>query len=271
MQTENAPILVSVVIRNRDEAEHLQYVLQALKKQRYENYEIIVVDNNSNDESVELAENAGAKVVTIHDFSYGKALNLGVNASQGKIIVILSAHSIPLGHYFLTECVEAFKDSRVGAARLVYVGKENDMTRWLNVEVLNDVEQDFNSKGPLASGCVIRREAWEKVQFDEEAEAAEDKIWAAEILKRGYLILTPIPAFYYYRKRLDAMAEMYKNYREVNAIHEKFGIRVGFIKRSGYQALIDLIYGILVLPQLAGKKIHFEMVRAYLRFRFPGK
>ena len=261
--------IISVVIRNRNEATALRYVLTALKQQEYRNYEIILVDNNSTDDSIELGKKAGAQIVKINEFTYGKALNLGIENSQGELVVILSAHSIPLGRYFLTECARAFEDKRVGAARLVYAGKGADMTRWLDAESLENEEQDFISKGPLASGCVIRRSAWEKVPFDEKVIAAEEKIWTAEILKKGYTVITPIPAFYFYKKQSNPISELHKNYRELVAINQRFGWRLGFVKFGGLKPVTEFCVGVSSSLRDAMKKIHFEMIKAYLRLKFP--
>jgi len=261
--------LVSVVIRNRNEAEHLKDVLAALAQQEYRNYEIVIVDNNSTDDSVETARAAEARIVTLEKFTYGKALNVGIEAAAGEIIVILSAHSVPLGRYFLTECVRPFEDERIGAARLVYVGKSSDATRWLQAELINSIEQDFISKGPLASGCVLRRSAWEKVPFDEEIIAAEEKVWTAEILRKGYSVITPIPAFYYYSKRLSPVSELYKNYRELVAINQKFGWRIGFVKPSVSRMTGNFCLNVLNSVYSSMKTIRFEWIKLYLRLKFP--
>ena len=114
---------ISVVIRNRNESKHLEYVLKSLEIQNYSDFEIILVDNNSTDNSVKIAEHFGAKALNIKNFTYGKALNFGIDNAKGEIIVILSAHSIPLGSNFLRECAKGLEDKNTGAARLVYSGK----------------------------------------------------------------------------------------------------------------------------------------------------
>lgn len=257
------------MIRNRNEAEHLRFVFEALRRQKFRAFEIILVDNDSVDDSCEIARAANAKIVSIQKFSYGRALNQGIAAASGEIIVVLSAHSVPLGHYFLTECARAFEDERVGAARLVYAGKNADMTRWLDAETLESPEHDFISKGPLASGCAIRRRAWEAVPFDEAAIAAEEKIWAAAILERGFSIVSPVPAFYYYRKNLSPLSELRKNYRELIAIHQNFGVRAGFVKMRGSQAALGLAKGLLAAIGAGAKKAQYQIVQAYLQWRFP--
>lgn len=51
-------------------------------------YEIIIADNGSNDGSQEIAERAGAKIVSIAQRGYGAALLGGIAAARGKYIVM---------------------------------------------------------------------------------------------------------------------------------------------------------------------------------------
>jgi len=229
---------VSIVIRNRNEAHYLKLVMQALHKQSISPSDIIVVDNNSEDNSVDICVSYGARVISINNFSYGRALNLGIKECSGDIIVILSAHSLPMGKHFLKEILEWFVDDKVAAVRCVQIGKKYDMLYWMNPQVLKYPISitEVISKGPLASGCAIRKNIWIEVPFNEEVEAAEDKIWAYEVLKKGYIIISPIPAFYFYMKRLSTFDLIKRAYREHCAVYKSFGsiknvklIDIGFL------------------------------------------
>ena len=52
------------------------------------NGEVIVADNGSNDNSVLVAQQAGAKVVHVEERGYGSALIGGINDAKGKYIII---------------------------------------------------------------------------------------------------------------------------------------------------------------------------------------
>lgn len=160
----------SVVIRNKNEAHFLDLVLQALKSQEMQLEDIIVVDNNSSDNSVEVALRYGCKVVPLSEFTYGKALNVGFQQAKGEVIIVLSAHSLPIGPSFVKEALKPFHDKSVAAVRFIMVSKAYDAKRWFKPEVLSFPisPSEVISKGPIASGCAISRSVWCEIPFDEQ-------------------------------------------------------------------------------------------------------
>ena len=208
---------VSVVVRVRDEASCLTDLFDSLNAQvGVDEIDVVVVDNQSTDESAEIARNQGAKVVAIDKFTYGRALNLGLDQAQSECCVVLSAHSLPQHPDFLRVCVAALDNEQVGAARCMLAGKGADIRRWYAPELLGPSD-DLLSKGPLASGCVIRRKTWANVPFDETLPAGEDKAWAYEIARLGWLILSPIPAIYAHSADRDAVERVRRNLIERRA------------------------------------------------------
>ena len=88
--------MVSVIIRNYNEHQYIGFAIQSVLD-FIPNAEIIVIDDHSTDDSlvvVKLFNNrSDIKVITIDDYSPGKAINLGVKNSKYNTILILSAHS----------------------------------------------------------------------------------------------------------------------------------------------------------------------------------
>lgn len=264
---------VSVVIRNRNEGQCLAQVLQALLHQSIRAREIVVVDNDSTDTSVAIARQFGARVVSIerNAFTYGRALNVGLRATSGEVCVILSAHALPLGPAFLETCAAAFRDSRTAAVRCVHVGKKVDLLRWCAAEVLDDraTADEVISKGPLASGCAIRRCVWKEIPFDEHVAAAEEKVWAANVLALGYRIVSPCPAFYAYLKPISPAAARRKNFRELEAVHEAMGVRVGALRGGLPGAIVGALRTVAVgIPLLVFRSVHAEAVGVRLHLAF---
>ncbi len=57
--------LVSVIIVNYNGKRHLEKCLESLMNVDYEKYEVILVDNNSNDDSLEFVKNVYPSVIII--------------------------------------------------------------------------------------------------------------------------------------------------------------------------------------------------------------
>ena len=96
----------SIIIRTKNETRNIEKVLSMLRAQTYQNFEIIVVDSGSRDDTIERTKKFGATILQIppEDFSYPYALNYGIGRSSATTyICILSAHSIPISTRWL-EC-----------------------------------------------------------------------------------------------------------------------------------------------------------------------
>lgn len=194
---------VSVVIRNRNEGVHLRKVLRALSQQVRRADELIIVDNESTDGSPEIARQAGARIVSIgkQEFSYGGALNRGIAEAKGTIVILLSAHSYPIGPHFLVDAVAPFQDSAIAAATFRTVAGPS--AYWTEPRSLQgEVSwKDLWWYGPSNWGCALRRSVWEHIPFEEQVEAAEDKGWAQRVLRNGYSISASGAFIWYMRRR----------------------------------------------------------------------
>src|SRR5215831_2547291 len=113
-------VRLSVIIRVRNEARALDSLFAALRAQKCSfPWEIVVVDNDSEDDTRKVAEQARAKVVRLaqKEFTYGRALNVGLRAACGDLALLLSAHALPIGSSFLEKLTLPFSDPQVAAAR----------------------------------------------------------------------------------------------------------------------------------------------------------
>ena len=87
---------ISIIIRTKNEERWIGHCLKSVFSQEIDNFEVIIVDNNSSDNTLAIAKRYPVKtVVNIDKFAPGKAINDGIRASSGKFIVCLSAHCIP--------------------------------------------------------------------------------------------------------------------------------------------------------------------------------
>ena len=217
-----------MVIRIRNEADSLRAVLHALSVQNHQSIDLVVVDNASTDGSREVAESCGARVLHIskEEFTYGRALNRGMDAAQAESVVVLSAHALPLGRDFLERAVQPFQDPRVAGVRCLHAGNRKELNLWMEARRL-DSKSSLNevvSYGPVACACAIRKSVWKAVPFDEEVTAVEDKLWALKVLQQDYLIANS-EALYLYTRDIGFFESIKKMNRD----------RLEFFRRTGIE------------------------------------
>jgi N-acetylglucosaminyl-diphospho-decaprenol L-rhamnosyltransferase len=77
--------------------------------------DVIVVDNGSNDRSVELANDAGFRTRRLHDNpGYAAAANAGVDMSDAGIVTIMNPDVVFESHDAVEQLLQHFADPRVG-------------------------------------------------------------------------------------------------------------------------------------------------------------
>ena len=90
-QNGKSEIELSVVMPCLNEADTLEVCLQKAGRAMRENDikgEIIVADNGSTDDSIEIAQRNGARVVHVKEKGYGSALMGGIEAARGRFVIM---------------------------------------------------------------------------------------------------------------------------------------------------------------------------------------
>ncbi len=84
--------MISVVIPVKDSARDLERCLAALRRSRYSDYECLVVDDGSSDESAAVAERFGCRVIR-NQTTRGPAAarNRGAGEARGEILFFIDA------------------------------------------------------------------------------------------------------------------------------------------------------------------------------------
>jgi len=186
--------LVSIIIRTKNEERWISACLKSIISQTYKNYEIIIVDNESRDQTLKKAKQFKIKkICIIKNFLPGKALNLGIKNSKGKYIVCLSAHCIPTNNSWLENLVDAIQENKKYAG--VY-GRQEPMSfssssdkRDLHIvfgldRKIQKIDSFFHN-----ANSIIRRDLWNKYKFDNKTTNIEDRLWAQKLLNKDFQIL----------------------------------------------------------------------------------
>ncbi len=87
--------LISVIIVTYDRAHFLRDALESVQKQTFKDYEVILVDDGSTDNTKEIAERyEGISYIYQEHGGISKARNTGVKAARGKFIAFLDSDDL---------------------------------------------------------------------------------------------------------------------------------------------------------------------------------
>jgi len=186
---------VSVVIRCYNEGKHIGRLLDGIAEQTIANQtEIVVVDSGSTDDTLAIAARHDVKLVTIEpeEFSFGRSLNIGVDAASGDYIAIASAHVYPVYRDWLERLVAPMeRNERVA---LVY-GKQrgNHVTKFSEHRLFAKWFPDRSNPSQTTPFCnnansAIRRSLWHDIRYDESLTGLEDLDWARRAIAEGFVL-----------------------------------------------------------------------------------
>jgi glycosyltransferase involved in cell wall biosynthesis len=115
---------VSIVIPTYNSGETLEECLESVRGQKYLFYEVTVIDNFSNDATLEIAKEFGAKIIQ-QKCNPAHARNIGIANSTGKYVLFLDSDQV-LSPSVVEECVEKCESAKAGMVIIpeVFIGKE---------------------------------------------------------------------------------------------------------------------------------------------------
>lgn len=189
---------ISVVIRNKNQAESLDFLLSTLKKRYSDDIsEIIVLDNLSTDTSSSVIQKHGVKKISIDQFSYGGSANLAAESATNEIVVVFSAHAFPVSHDFFKLIQLKFQENS-NLAGLRCLHNPNDYVHYINGVTANE---NPNGAGVIFCGSAFNKKVWRVLKFKEDIQTMEDKEWTKRVLDKGYDIEFVPSIFCYSIKR----------------------------------------------------------------------
>lgn len=183
----------SIIIRAYNEGRHIGRLLDSIQSQQFTDYEIILVDSGSTDDTRQIAAQYPVKIVNItpQEFTFGRSLNWGIQAASGDIIVNISAHCYPMHDQWLAQLVATFADEKIAVAYGMQRGdvrnkySEHQFFAHYYPEISNPQQEDPFCNNANAA---IRRALWEQNPYDESLTGLEDLAWSGWAMEQGYHI-----------------------------------------------------------------------------------
>ena len=253
------PPMVSVVCPVRNERATIESVIAALERQTYppDRLEIVVVDGASDDGTAEwvraraVGNEIAIRVVDNPQRVTPVAMNLGIEAAKGEVIVLVGGHTV-VADDFVAASVRALAETgaalaggpvtTVGAgavARAIALAQSS--RAGVGDVAFRTVDDGAMAVDTVAFGA-YRREVFEALgRFDEELVRNQDDEMSFRITQAGGLVWfdSRIRSRYHSRATLGALARQYHQYG-------LFKVRV-IQKRGAVPAARHLVPGAAVL------------------------
>ena len=95
--TENIQPLVSVIVLNFNAKEFLVNCIDSIFDSNYQNFEVILVDNASNDQTYQICKEKHSRINLIineKNLGYCGGNNVGIKKAKGEFIIILNPDTV---------------------------------------------------------------------------------------------------------------------------------------------------------------------------------
>ena len=200
---DSALPMISLVVPAYNEGLVIEAAIQSLLLLDYPNYEIIVIDDGSTDDTYEKAlkvarepHSIPIRILTKRNGGKAEALNTGMTAARGEFILNMDGDS-KLSSNTLRACIRHFDNPKIGAVagNVKVINRENI---WTNIQALEYVEglamarkaQSFMRivniiPGPLG---MFRKTVLQQVGGYDRDTFAEDCDLTLKMLMRGWQI-----------------------------------------------------------------------------------
>lgn len=194
---------VSVIIPTLNCQDSIELLLTKLWEQTKRPIEVIVIDSESNDNTVSIAEKFGAKVIKIlrSDFNHGKTRNVAASCAKGDILVFLTQDALPKNKYFIENLINPLKNLKIAASYGRQVAKDNAIPTEKFSRLFNYPQEDkIKSKEDIkilgiktfffTNVCsAIKKDVFNEVgKFPDDTILNEDMILASKLILHGFKI-----------------------------------------------------------------------------------
>ncbi|KUO49474.1 MAG: glycosyl transferase family 2 [Sphingomonadales bacterium BRH_c3] len=187
---------VSVVIRTLNEAKWLPQLLDAIDRQETGGMavEVVIVDSGSSDGTYEIGAKRNCKMVRIAkvDFTFGRSLNYGCEAANGRWLVFVSGHCIPASKRWLTDLIAPLRNGTCSYTYGRQIGRE-PITKFSEGQLFAKYFPQTSSVPQEGFFCnnansALSKSLWSQHKFDEELTGLEDMELAKRIYQMGHKI-----------------------------------------------------------------------------------
>jgi glycosyltransferase involved in cell wall biosynthesis len=200
-------LLCSVIIPCYNEGSELLEAIESIKKQTYNDKEIIVVnDGSTNPETLSLLTKLGPDIIVKHKSNGGlaSARNYGIRHANGDIIVTLDSDD-KFEKSFISKAVKILDrqpDIGIVSSYVQEFGISKNVWRSTAYD-----DFSFLTENRIVACCAFRKKCWDEAgEYDEQMRSGlEDWEFWIRVTKIGWKVHVIPERLFYYRKKASSM------------------------------------------------------------------
>ncbi len=214
---------VSIVVPVRNRPRDIEACVKSLLNLEYPNFEIIIVDNFSDDDTRAVVRKYPVSLVTEEKINQNSARNAGIKGAAGQIVAFTDSDCVVDKHW-LTYLVAPYADQDIGGVggRLVSYSPQSFVETFLSLgihhfptpkkDLIQKKDNKFMSGLVGAANVSYRRKVLEKLEgFDEQYEVLGDYDLCWRVQDSGYKLFFEPGAVVRHRHR-SKIADMIKQF-----------------------------------------------------------
>lgn len=226
----NSNPLVSIVIPTYKHAHFLSETLDSVAIQKYNNFEIVVVNDSSPDDvdSVINKYKNNLKIIYIKNNinkGLGAARNIGIKNSNGKYILPLDSDDAMGSSLWLKEATDLINENSIVSVCVQYCNKNLQKVNcfWRPTEPFSEVLK----KNVVCVASLFPKSMWEKIGgYDEKMTGFEDWEFWIRAYKNNYKLIRIDKPFLNYRHVENSMFRTMNKHNEVKYINDKHNLHI---------------------------------------------
>ncbi len=218
---KNKNLLYSIIVPVYNRPQEIDELLDSLTKQSYKNFEVIIIEDGSNNPSKAQVEKYKNKLDIFYYYKKnsgpGPSRNLGMKKAKGDFLIILDSDVILPSHY-LQEVNQQLKQNEIDAYggpdkahdSFTPIQKAIDfaMTSFLTTGGIRGKAQKLEKFHPRSFNMGISKEVFDKTGGFSRMRYGEDIDLSIRIIKAGFNTAL-LPNAYVFHKRRNTLKQFY--------------------------------------------------------------
>lgn len=173
--------LVSIIVPSFNSGKFIKQCLESIKKQTYQHIEVIVVDNNSKDNTRDIARRFTEKVF-VHGPERSAQINYGARKAKGKYLYRVDSDFI-VEPNVISECVTKCEKEKLDGIAVHNTSAEG-LGFWAEVRKLE--RNSYKNDNLIVAVRFFTKRAWEEIGgFDEALYGPEDYDFHNRLVAKG--------------------------------------------------------------------------------------